>query len=194
MRCNAFWMYVKNWAALPHAMQCVLNARQKLGSVASCDAMPHYNYVAFNRTFLVYVYIHCNYVVIVTEEKNTWLEDNFEMTLRQVLGNSYLMPIVGSNLTTLIRIFFNLRVFHLWPLLNHFAFTCWGLMKQFIWRPLPCDWEVRGHCMSKEMPGIPVNRVADKRSIRGKNRGPGRRRGTRGCCPPAPPPQKKIKN
>jgi hypothetical protein len=31
------------------------------------------------------------------------------------------------------------------------------------------------------MPVIPVNRVVDKKRIMGKNIGPGRRRGTRGC-------------
>jgi hypothetical protein len=34
--------------------------------------------------------------------------------------------------------------------------------------------------MCKEMPVIPVYRVVDKKRIIGKNRGPRRRRGTRG--------------
>jgi hypothetical protein len=41
--------------------------------------------------------------------------------------------------------------------------------------------DVRGHCMFKGMPVIPVNRVVDKKRIIGKNGGPRRRRGTRGC-------------
>jgi hypothetical protein len=45
---------------------------------------------------------------------------------------------------------------------------------------LPCGCEVRGHCMCKEMPVIPVNRVVVKRRIIGKNGGPRRRRGARG--------------
>jgi hypothetical protein len=35
--------------------------------------------------------------------------------------------------------------------------------------------------MCKEIMGIPVNRVVDKKRIIGKNGGPRRRRGTRGC-------------
>jgi hypothetical protein len=35
--------------------------------------------------------------------------------------------------------------------------------------------------MCKEMPVIPVNRVVDKKGIIGKNGGPRRRRGIRGC-------------
>jgi hypothetical protein len=35
--------------------------------------------------------------------------------------------------------------------------------------------------MCKEMPAIPVDRVVDKKRIIGKNVGPMRRRGTRGC-------------
>jgi tetrahydromethanopterin S-methyltransferase subunit A len=46
---------------------------------------------------------------------------------------------------------------------------------------LPCNFEVRGHCMCKEMPVIPVDSVADKKRIIGKNGGPRRRRGIRGC-------------
>jgi hypothetical protein len=55
---------------------------------------------------------------------------------------------------------------------------------------LPCDCEVRGHCMGKEMPAIPINRVVKKKSMIGENGGPRRRRGTRVADPP---PQKKIK-
>jgi hypothetical protein len=43
--------------------------------------------------------------------------------------------------------------------------------------------------MCKEMPVIPVNKVVDPRRIIGKNEGPRRRKGTRGCLPP--PPKKK---
>jgi hypothetical protein len=34
-----------------------------------------------------------------------------------------------------------------------------------LWETLPCDWEVRGHCMCKEseMPVIPVSKVVDPR-------------------------------
>jgi hypothetical protein len=34
----------------------------------------------------------------------------------------------------------------------------------FSLRKLPCNCEVRGHCMSKEMPVIQVNRVLDKKN------------------------------
>jgi hypothetical protein len=37
--------------------------------------------------------------------------------------------------------------------------------------------------MCKEMPVIPVSRVVDAKRIIGKNGGPRRRRGTRGCGP-----------
>jgi hypothetical protein len=37
--------------------------------------------------------------------------------------------------------------------------------------------------MCKEMPVIPVNKVVDPRRIIGKNEGPRRRKGTRGCLP-----------
>jgi hypothetical protein len=50
-------------------------------------------------------------------------------------------------------------------------------------RKLPCDCEVRGHYMCKEMPFIPVNKVVDPKRIIRKNGGPRRRRGTRGCRP-----------
>jgi hypothetical protein len=49
----------------------------------------------------------------------------------------------------------------------------------FSLRILPCNFEVRGHCMSKEMPVILVDRVADQKRIIRKNGGPRRRRGTR---------------
>jgi tetrahydromethanopterin S-methyltransferase subunit A len=41
----------------------------------------------------------------------------------------------------------------------------------FSLRKLPCDCERRGHCMCKEMPVIPVNRVVDEKRIIGKNGG-----------------------
>jgi hypothetical protein len=53
-----------------------------------------------------------------------------------------------------------------------------------LWKKLLCDWEVRGHCMYKEMPVIPVNKVVVPKRIIRKNWGPRRRRGTRGCSPP----------
>jgi hypothetical protein len=59
-----------------------------------------------------------------------------------------------------------------------------------LWETLPCDWEVRGYCMCKEMPVIPVNRVVDPKRKAGKNGGPRRRRGTRGLWPPPPPPKR----
>jgi hypothetical protein len=43
------------------------------------------------------------------------------------------------------------------------------------------DCEVRGHCMCKKMPVIPVNRVVNKKILIGKKSGPSMRRGTRGC-------------
>jgi hypothetical protein len=46
------------------------------------------------------------------------------------------------------------------------------------------DCKVRGHCISKEILVIPVNRVVDKERRIGKNGWPRRRRGTRGHCPP----------
>jgi hypothetical protein len=59
-----------------------------------------------------------------------------------------------------------------------------------LWETLPCDWEVRGHCKCKEMPVISVNKVVDPKRIIENNGGPRRRRGTRGCWPPAPPQKK----
>jgi GTPase Era involved in 16S rRNA processing len=47
-------------------------------------------------------------------------------------------------------------------------------------RILPRDSEVRDHCMCKEMLVIPVDMVADKNIIIGKNGGPRRRIGSRG--------------
>jgi hypothetical protein len=52
-----------------------------------------------------------------------------------------------------------------------------------LWETLPCSWEVRGHCMCKEMPVILVNKVVVPKRIIGKNGGPRRRRGTRGRWP-----------
>jgi hypothetical protein len=46
---------------------------------------------------------------------------------------------------------------------------------------LPCDSEVRGHCVCKELPVIPINREVDKKRKIGNNGEPRRRRGTRGC-------------
>jgi hypothetical protein len=43
----------------------------------------------------------------------------------------------------------------------------------FSLRKLPCDCEVKGHCMCKEMPVIPVDRVVDKKRIVGKMEGTG---------------------
>jgi hypothetical protein len=45
----------------------------------------------------------------------------------------------------------------------------------FSLRILPCDCEVRGHCMCKGMPVIPVDRVVDKKRISWKNGGLRRR-------------------
>jgi hypothetical protein len=39
-----------------------------------------------------------------------------------------------------------------------------------LWETLPCDWEVRGHCMCKEMPVIPVNKVVDPKRIIGNRK------------------------
>jgi hypothetical protein len=47
---------------------------------------------------------------------------------------------------------------------------------------LPCDWEVRGHCMCKEMPVILVSRVVDSKRIIRKMEGRGGG-GTRGRWP-----------
>jgi hypothetical protein len=46
-----------------------------------------------------------------------------------------------------------------------------------------CDCEVRGHCMCKELPVVPVNRVVDKKRIIRKNGGRRSRSGTRGRWP-----------
>jgi hypothetical protein len=54
----------------------------------------------------------------------------------------------------------------------------------FSLRKQPCDCEVGGPCMCKEMPFIPVNRVVNKKIIIGKNGGLRRRIGTREYCPP----------
>jgi hypothetical protein len=39
----------------------------------------------------------------------------------------------------------------------------WSVTKNqcSLWETLPCDWEVRGHCVCKEMPVIPVSKVVD---------------------------------
>jgi hypothetical protein len=50
---------------------------------------------------------------------------------------------------------------------------------------------VRGHCMCKEMPVIPNNRVVDTKRITGKIGGPRRQRGTRGHDT-HPPTQKRY--
>jgi hypothetical protein len=50
----------------------------------------------------------------------------------------------------------------------------WSLIekqqKLFSLRIRPSNREVRGHCMCKEMPVIPVDRVVDKKRIIGKRR------------------------
>jgi hypothetical protein len=51
------------------------------------------------------------------------------------------------------------------------------------WETPACDWEVRGHCMCKEMPVILVNRVVDSKRIIRKNGESRRRRDTRGRWP-----------
>jgi hypothetical protein len=66
--------------------------------------------------------------------------------------------------------------------LSHWA---WSLIRNkknncSLWETLPCNWEVRGHCMCKEMP---VNKVTTPKRIIGKNGGPMRRKGTRGRWP-----------
>jgi hypothetical protein len=43
----------------------------------------------------------------------------------------------------------------------------------FSLRILPCDCEVRGHCMCKEVLVNPVDRVVDKKKIIGKMEGQG---------------------
>jgi hypothetical protein len=55
------------------------------------------------------------------------------------------------------------------------------------YHPLPCDCEVRGHCLSKEKLVIPVKRVVDKKKILRKNGGPKERRKRL----LTPPPKKK---
>jgi hypothetical protein len=54
----------------------------------------------------------------------------------------------------------------------------WSLIRKekkqlFSLRKLPGDFEVRGHCMCKEMPVIPVDRVVDKTRIIRKMEGQG---------------------
>jgi hypothetical protein len=44
----------------------------------------------------------------------------------------------------------------------------------FSLRMMQCNCEVRGHCKCKEMPVIPVDTVADKKRITGKNGRPRR--------------------
>jgi hypothetical protein len=51
-------------------------------------------------------------------------------------------------------------------------------------KTLPCDCEIRGHCMCKEMLVIPVNKVVDPKSIIGKNGWPRRRREAQGVTDP----------
>jgi hypothetical protein len=57
-------------------------------------------------------------------------------------------------------------------------------------RKLPCDCEVRGHGMCKEMPVILVDRVEDKKRIIGKM-GRGRGGGGEAQGVADPPPKKK---
>jgi hypothetical protein len=54
----------------------------------------------------------------------------------------------------------------------------------FSLRETTMHWEVRGHCMCKEMLVIPVNRVVDPKGLIGKNGGLRRRRGIRGPLTP----------
>jgi hypothetical protein len=67
----------------------------------------------------------------------------------------------------------------------------WSITKNqlFSLRILPRNCVVRGHCMCKEMPVIPVDRVVDVKRIQMEGRGGG---GTRDRWPP-PPPKKKHK-
>jgi hypothetical protein len=64
-----------------------------------------------------------------------------------------------------------------------------------LWETLPCNWEVRGLCMCKEILGILFNRVEYPKIINGpkiiigKNGWPSRRRGSRGRRP-----KKRLKN
>jgi hypothetical protein len=52
----------------------------------------------------------------------------------------------------------------------------------FSFRKLPCNYEVTGHCMCKEMLVMPVSRVADKKRIMGKMEGRrGREAQGQGC-------------
>jgi hypothetical protein len=49
----------------------------------------------------------------------------------------------------------------------------WSLIRNkkqqwFSLRILPCNCEIRDHCMCKEIPVIPVNKVVDKKRIIGK--------------------------
>jgi hypothetical protein len=53
-------------------------------------------------------------------------------------------------------------------------------MKKQLFSALPCNCEIRGHYMCKEMPVIPVDRVVDKKGIIIKNGGPRRRTHTKG--------------
>jgi hypothetical protein len=57
---------------------------------------------------------------------------------------------------------------------------------------LPRDWEVRGNCMCKEMPVIPVNRLVDPKRIIGKMEGWGGGEAQGTADPPSPIPPKKI--
>jgi hypothetical protein len=61
----------------------------------------------------------------------------------------------------------------------------WSLIRKLktncsLWETLPCHWDVRGHCMCKELPVIPVNKVVDPKRIIWENGELRRRRGTRG--------------
>jgi hypothetical protein len=53
-----------------------------------------------------------------------------------------------------------------------------------LFEKLPCDCEVRGHCMHKEMPVFPVNTVVDKKRIIRKNGGQGGQEAQGVAAPP----------
>jgi hypothetical protein len=62
----------------------------------------------------------------------------------------------------------------------------WSVTKNncSVWETLPCDWEVRGHCICKLMRVILINTVVDPKRIIRKNGGPRRKEGTKGRWPP----------
>jgi hypothetical protein len=71
-----------------------------------------------------------------------------------------------SHLSQMLSFMYILAALQMYFELGH---GLWSITKKqlFSLRKLPCDWEVRDHCMCKEMPVIPINRVVDtKRMIR----------------------------